>query len=466
MKKLLLGFSLTLCLAISMAAESQIVVSTIESAPPVAIPAATPTVIPAKNSSNLPQPKMINRIAAYVNKRIITDNEVNKQLNQTIINLRQKGIPPGNIQDLRSKVLDQLILQQIQLDLAARGGLKTTDSEINDAIALTEKAQGINDDQMRAKLAAQGVSYQEFRQQISDQITMEKLKQREVDGRVTVNEDEVNRVLSSETYKNRIDYRLSDIIIGIPEQATQDVVAQKQAIADSVYNQLKGGASFEQMSIKYSTAPNALTGGDLGWKSNASLPPMILNQLTPLKTGDVTQVIKLPVGFFIFKLTGIKQHGTPQIVRQYHVRHILIKVNELTSDEEAHQKIISIRDQLMKDTGNPQKESADFIKLAKQYSEDTSSIKGGDIGWVTKGDTVPQFEQAMLTTPIGQISQPIRSPFGWHILQVMETRDSNLANDREKAEIRQDLRNTKAEMLYTEWMRNLREMAYVKINTD
>lgn len=466
MKKLLLGFSLTLCLAISMAAESQIVVSTIESAPPVAIPAATPTVIPANNSSNLPQPKMINRIAAYVNKRIITDNEVNKQLNQTIINLRQKGIPPGNIQDLRSKVLDQLILQQIQLDLAARGGLKTTDSEINDAIALTEKAQGINDDQMRAKLAAQGVSYQEFRQQISDQITMEKLKQREVDGRVTVNEDEVNRVLSSETYKNRIDYRLSDIIIGIPEQATQDVVAQKQAIADSVYNQLKGGASFEQMSIKYSTAPNALTGGDLGWKSNTSLPPMILNQLTPLKTGDVTQVIKLPVGFFIFKLTGIKQHGTPQIVRQYHVRHILIKVNELTSDEEAHQKIISIRDQLMKDTGNPQKESADFIKLAKQYSEDTSSIKGGDIGWVIKGDTVPQFEQAMLTTPIGQISQPIRSPFGWHILQVMETRDSNLANDREKAEIRQDLRNTKAEMLYTEWMRNLREMAYVKINTD
>ena len=363
MKKLLLGLSLTLCLAISMAAESQVAVSTIESAPPVTIPAVTPTVIPA-NNSNLPQPKMINRIAAYVNKRIITDNEVNKQLNQTIINLRQKGIPPGNIQDLRGKVLDQLILQQIQLDLAARGGLKTTDSEINDAIALTEKAQGINDDQMRAKLAAQGVSYQEFRQQISDQITMEKLKQREVDGRVTVNEDEVNRVLSSETYKNRIDYRLSDIIIGIPEQATQDVVAQKQSIADSVYNQLKGGASFEQMSIKYSTAPNALTGGDLGWKSNTSLPPMILNQLTPLKTGDVTQVIKLPVGFFIFKLTGIKQHGTPQIVRQYHVRHILIKVNELTSDEEAHQKIISIRDQLMKDTGNPQKESSDFIKLA------------------------------------------------------------------------------------------------------
>lgn len=414
--------------------------------------------------ANVPAPKMLNQVAAYVNKRIITTNELNIQLAQTKANLQQRGIPQSEEKDLRSKVLEQLILQQIQLDLAARGGIKTTDAEINDAIVNTEKSQGINDYQMRAKLAAQGVSYDDFRQQMGNQITLEKLKQREVDGRVSLNEDEVNRVLDSETYKNRIDYHLSDIIIGIPEQATQEIVTQKQALADNVYSQLKSGASFEQMSVRYSTAPNALTGGDLGWKSNTSLPPMILNQLTAIKVGDVTQVIKLPVGFFIFKLTGIKQHGTPQIVRQYHVRHILIKVNELTSDEEARQKITSLRDQLMKVESNPLQESQTFVKLAKQYSDDTSSIKGGDIGWISKGDTVPQFEQAMLTTPVGKISQPFRSPFGWHILQVMETRDSNMANDREKAEIRQDLRDTKAQMLYAEWIRNLRDMAYVKIS--
>ncbi|WP_245866379.1 peptidylprolyl isomerase [Aquella oligotrophica] len=156
----------------------------------------------------------------------------------------------------------------------------------------------------------------------------------------------------------------------------------------------------------------------------------------------------------------------PQIVKQYHVRHILIKVNELTSDEEAHQKINSIRDQLIKDNGNTAKQNKDFIDLAKRYSEDTSSIKGGDIGWVSKGDTVPQFEQAMLKTPVGQISEPVRSPFGWHLLEVTETRDSNLANDKEKAEIRQELREMKAQMLYTEWVRNLREMAYVKLNDN
>ena len=428
-------------------------------------PTPQPSQIPAINSITV-KPKMLNQIVAYVNKRIITTNEVNTQLKQAIANLKQRGIANNDESGLRSKVLDQLILQQIQLDLASRSGLKTSDGEINDAIMNNEKAQGITDTQMRSELAKQGISYEAFRQQIGNQITMEKLKQREVDGRVSINEDEVNRVLNSETYKNRIDYHLSDIIIGLPEQANQEIISQKEAIANNVYNQLIAGASFEQLSVKYSTAPNALSGGELGWKSNTSLPPMILSQLSTLKVGGSTQPIKLPVGFFIFKLTGIKQHGAPQIVRQYHVRHILIKVNELTSDDEAHQKIISIRDQIMKDAGNPQLESQDFVKLAKQYSDDTSSIKGGDIGWVSKGDTVPQFEQAIFATPVGQISQPVRTPFGWHILQVIETRDSNLANDREKAEIRQDIRDNKAQMLYAEWIRSLREMAYVKINDE
>ena len=428
-------------------------------------PTPQPSQIPAINSMTV-KPKMLNQIVAYVNKRIITTNEVNTQLKQAIANLKQRGIANNDESGLRSKVLDQLILQQIQLDLASRSGLKTSDGEINDAIMNNEKAQGITDTQMRSELAKQGISYEAFRQQIGNQITMEKLKQREVDGRVSINEDEVNRVLNSETYKNRIDYHLSDIIIGLPEQANQEIISQKEAIANNVYNQLIAGASFEQLSVKYSTAPNALSGGELGWKSNTSLPPMILSQLSTLKVGGSTQPIKLPVGFFIFKLTGIKQHGAPQIVRQYHVRHILIKVNELTSDDEAHQKIISIRDQIMKDAGNPQLESQDFVKLAKQYSDDTSSIKGGDIGWVSKGDTVPQFEQAIFATPVGQISQPVRTPFGWHILQVIETRDSNLANDREKAEIRQDIRDNKAQMLYAEWIRSLREMAYVKINDE
>ena len=435
--------------------------------------ASTPSQVQALESSPTPglnpnsaTTKTVNKIVAYVNKRIITQNEVSKQIVQARNNLQQRGIANADTTDLRAKVLDQLIMQQIQLDLAARGGIKTSDAEVTDAITSIEKGQSLSDSQFRAKLTSQGVTFDDFRQQISDQITIEKLKQREVDGRVVVNDDEVTRILNSASYKNRIDYRLADIVVNIPEQATLEVTSQKQALANQIYTQLKQGASFDQLVLKYSNGPNVLNGGDLGWKSNTSLPPIILNQISNLPVGGIAPVVKFPGGFFIFKVNAIKQHGTPQIVRQYHVRHILIKVNELTSDDEAHQKIQNIYNQLAKDSSNQALESKEFTDLAKQYSDDTSSLKGGDIGWVNKGDTVPQFEQQMMSNPVGKISQPFKSPFGWHILEVLETRDSNLANDREKAEIRQELRETKAQILYTEWMRNLRDMAYVKINDD
>jgi peptidyl-prolyl cis-trans isomerase SurA len=295
---------------------------------------------------------------------------------------------------------------------------------------------------------------------------MEKLKQREVDGRIIVNDDEVNRVLNSEAYKTRVDHHLAMISITIPEQATADMINQKKNIANSAYAELKSGISFDKVAVKYSNAPNALSGGDLGWRSSAALPPIIADGLKNLPIGGYTNVIKLPVGFFIFKVSEIKKHGTIQIVKQYHVRHILIKVNENTSDDEASQKITDIKARLDKDNNDPTKLNSDFIKFAKQYSEDTSSINGGDIGWVSRGDTVPQFEQTILKTPIGAISNPVRTPFGWHILQVLGIRDSNQTNDREKSDIRMELRDNKATMMYAQWMRDIREMAYVKMNDD
>ncbi|MBX9867731.1 MAG: peptidylprolyl isomerase [Burkholderiales bacterium] len=463
MYKILLALVLNGLIFAALADNSNNLSESANTPPPAQVLESTPTPRLNPNSATT---KTVNKIVAFVNKRIITQNEVNKQIVQARNNLQQRGVKNADNADLRAKVLDQLIMQQIQLDLAARGGIKTSDTEVTDAVTSIEKGQGLSDSQFRAKLATQGIAYDDFRQQIADQIVIEKLKQREVDGRVVVNDDEVTRILNSASYKNRIDYRLADIVINIPEQATLEVTSQKQALADQIYTQLKQGGSFDQLVLKYSNGPNVLNGGDLGWKSNTSLPPIILNQISNLPVGGIAPVVKFPGGFFIFKVNAIKQHGTPQIVRQYHVRHILIKVNELTSDDEAHQKIQNIYNQLAKDASNPALESKEFTDLAKQYSDDTSSIKGGDIGWVNKGDTVPQFEQQMMSNPVGKISQPFKSPFGWHILEVLETRDSNLANDREKAEIRQELRETKAQILYTEWMRNLRDMAYVKINDD
>ncbi len=409
--------------------------------------------------------KDMDRIVAYVNKDVITSNQVNMQVKQIFMQLnKNKGIIPSEV-EVKNQILEQLIMQKIQLDLANRLGIKTTDIEITDVIKNIAKAQQLDLTQFIEKLNNEGISFDTFRQQIRTQVLIDKLKQREVDARIVVNDDEVNRVLNSEAYKNRVDYELSDIIISIPEQNQAVEVEKKQKLANQAYLELKNGVPFEEVAAKYSVAPNALNGGKIGWKSNTALPPVISDELKDLKSGDYTKVIRVPVGFFIFKINNIRKHGMPQIVRQYHVRHILIRVNETTDENEAQNKILEIKKKLDQDINQPEKLNEDFIKLAK-YSEDTSSINGGDIGWVSKGDTVPAFEKAIINTPTGKISDIIRTPFGWHILEVLGVRDSNLTNDKERADIRQDIRESKGALLYTQWLRDIREMAYVKINDN
>lgn len=410
--------------------------------------------------------KTVNKIVAYVNKGVITTVEVNEQIAQIIQNYKQKGMTPPDPGDIKARIIDELILQKAELDFASRTGIKTTDAELNGAINNIAGQNNMNLDQFKEYLKKQGITYDKFTKQISDQITIDKLKQREVDGRVSVNDHEVDLVLNSEAYKNRVDYNLSDIIVAVSDKATPDIVNEKQNLAIAAYNELKAGTPFYKVSAKYSNSANALTGGELGWKSNATLPPDILKSFNGVSIGGITSIIHLPVGFFIFKVNDIKKHGAPQMVHQYHVRHILIKVNDTTADSEAHQKILGIRNILMKDAKNPEKESSDFASLAKKYSQDTSSIKGGNLGWVSKGDTVPAFESAIINTPIGVISEPIHTPFGWHILEVQEVRDMNLANARERAEIRQEIHDNKVATLFIEWQRDVRDAAYVKMNDE
>ena len=414
---------------------------------------------------NLPI-KVVNKIIAFVNKGVITEIKVEEKVQEILLSFKQKGITPPNITDIRSKVVEQLIMQKIQLDLAKRLGIKINDLDVVEAINNIASQNNMGIEEFKSSLKKQGIDFHDFRKQISEQIITERLKQREVDARVIVSEDEVNRVLNSETYRNRIDYNLSDIVVAIPEQATMEVIEQKQNLANMAYNELKSGVPFYQVAAKYSNAPNALTGGELGWRTNAAMPASVLSRLKKIAPLEYTEVIHLPVGFFIFKINEVKEHGAPQIVHQYHVRHILVKVNEVTGDEEAHQKILGIKRVLDHDINDLPKKNLDFINLAKQYSQDSSSIKGGDIGWVAKGDTVLPFERTMVSLPIGVVSEPIRSVFGWHVLEVLETRDSNLTNDREKAGIREELHLIKSNMLYTQWLRDIREMSYIKMNDN
>lgn len=428
------------------------------------ISSSSPVIVSKAKRS--PQIEMVNSIVAYVNKGVITSNQVDSKLNQMVQSFKQKGDPVPNLIDLRKSILEQLIMQKIQLDLAARNGIKASDIEVAYAINSIAQNQHITLEQLKTSLKKQGISYSDFRDQIKTQIILEKLKQRAVYSKVNVTDDEVNRILNSEAFKNKVDYNLSDIIISIPEQASQDIINQKQQIANAAYAELRRGVSFSQVALKYSNGPNALTGGALGFKSSVTLPAMINDKLKDLSAGQYTPIIQLPMGFFIFKVNSIKKYGTPQIVTQYEVRHILVKVGETMSDSEAHQKILMVKKMLDKYADDSTKQDKEFKLLAKKYSDDTSSINGGNIGWVSKGDTVPAFEKVVMSIKPNTISDPIRTPFGWHVLEVLGTRESNLMDDKEKAEIRNELRESKGEMLYTQWLRDIRAMAYVKMNDN
>lgn len=420
-------------------------------------------IVLAKTSNYNPP---INRIVAFVNNSVITENQVNQELDSTIKGLKQKNITlPANV-DLRSQIIEKLIMDRIQLDLANRLGIRSSNEEVNLALSRLAKLQNMSLEQFRANLAKDGVDCDEFSKKIQEQIIMDKLRQREVEARVMVSDDEISRVLHSEAYKNQVDYNLSDIVISIPEQASDEVIAKKEELAKLVYKNLKSGMPFAEAAVKYSNAANALNGGQLGFTSNVALPPMVANLLKPLKVGDFTEVVRLPIGFFIFKINEIRQHGAPNIVRQYHVRHILIKIDNLTSSEEAYRKIMSIWDKLNESSKNPTEATDLFITLAKQYSQDASSVKGGDLGWIQIGDTVPSFEETVLKTPVNSISKPVLTPFGWHIIQVVEIKDSNLAQDKERQEVRQELHQSKATSLYAQWIREIRQSAFVKINDE
>ncbi len=408
---------------------------------------------------------LINSVVVFVDNDVITLSELDSRIKQTVQSLTQKGIPAPKSSELKTSVLNQLIMEQIQLNLAKKLGIQTNDIEVTETINNIAKQNKMTIEQFQNSLTKQNINYLDFRTQIERQIILEKLKQREIDAKVSVNEDEVNLVLKSQEFKNRIEYNLSDIIISIPNQANAKIVEQKKILADKAFNELESGVDFENVVAKYSNSPNALTGGSIGWKTNATLPPQILESLNSVAIGKYTKVIKLPVGYFIFKINDKRQHGTVQVVKQFHVRHILIKVNENTGDEEAHQKILMIEKTLLNDK-DKEKQNQDFISLAKQYSQDTSSIKGGDIGWISVGDTVPAFEQVLVNIKLNTISQPVRTQFGWHIIEVLDVRNSNLTDDKEKAEIRQEIRDNKASLLYTQWLKDLRETAFVKINDN
>ncbi|WP_028445745.1 peptidylprolyl isomerase [Chitinimonas koreensis] len=407
------------------------------------------------------EPVTLDRIVAVVNKSVITEHELAIRIEAVKKNFaRQKMATPAD-DALRRQVLDRLVTERVLLDYASDTGVRVDDRQLDQTIDRIADQNKLTPAQFRTALEKEGTSYGQFRDQIRQDLVIQRLREREVDNRVFVTDSEIDQFLAANKGADRAEqeYHLSHILIGLPEGASPDVVNQKQQRAAEAARQLAAGKPFAEVAAAYSDAADALQGGDLGWRTAGRLPPMFLEALDQLGPGQTTSIMRSPAGFHIVKLAEKRQRDGKEVIRQTHARHILVKVNELTSDTDAKARIQEIRDRLING-------GLKFEEQAKLHSEDGSAQKGGDLDWISPGDTVPEFEQAMNGLNPGDLSEPVRTPFGWHLIQVIERRDQDVTRERERVRVRMELRDRKADDQYEDWVRQQRDTAFVEIRLE
>jgi len=402
----------------------------------------------------------IDRIVAIVDQTVVTEQELESRIRTVTAQLQKQGteLPPENI--LRKQILERLISDTLQLQYAAQSGLKVDDSQLDKTIERIAEQNQLTLTEFADALAKDGVSMGKFRADIRNEITIARLREREVDSRINVSESEIDNFLTTQasSNENQDEYEIAHILIRTPEEGATEDVQKAKAKVDEVIKALQAGTNFSKVSASFSDAPNALEGGSLGWKSSTQMPALFLDALKNMQVGTVSEVLRSPNGFHILKLISKRGGSSPLVIEQTHARHILIKLSEVTSENEGKKKIDLIKERL--DNGEK------FEVLARQFSEDGSASNGGDLGWVNPGDTVPLFEKAMNELKDGQISSTVRTPFGWHVIQVLERRKQDMSKEAARLKARQEIRKRKSEEAYQDWVRELRDRAFVELRLE
>lgn len=404
--------------------------------------------------------QVIDRIAVVVNDEVITRHELNERTRVATAQLRQQGAPLPPQEVLERQILERMIMDRVQLQFAKETGLRIDDTELDRAISRIAAENKLSLPQLRAALEKDGVPFSKFREEIRGEITIARLREREVDNRITVTDGEIdNFIRTQQGSAGRSDeFNISHILVTVPENASPETIQARRQRAEQALAQLKGGADFRQVAATFSDAPDALQGGALGWRDSSRLPTLFLDAVQGLQPGQVSAILRSSNGFHLLRLNGRRGSAAPVSVRQTHVRHILIKTNELVSEEEARRRLLELKERL--------DNNADFAELARLHSEDPSSARGGDLGWVSPRDTVPEFEHAMDRLKPGEVSQPVRTQFGWHLIQVLERRDQDVSAERQRLEARRALQARKSDQAYQEWLRQLRDKAYIQYRLD
>jgi len=399
-----------------------------------------------------------DRIIAVVNDEVITLRELQSRMTTIVRQLRQQGtqLPPPDV--LEKHILERLIVDRVQLQFAKETGLRIDDAQLDQTLARIAEGNRMSLSDFRANLERDGISWAKFREDIRDEMTIGRLREREVDSRIVVSEGEIDNFLESAGAMGNEEFNLAHILLRVPEQARPEQLVRLQARAEDILAQLRRGADFGQLAAIHSDAPDGLSGGLMGWRPLERLPTLFAEAVTRLRPGEVSEVLKSPAGFHILKLVDRRGGAIKaQPVEQTRARHILIKTSELVSEAEAKRHLLALKERIA--------HGADFAELARLHSNDLSAAKGGDLGWLNQGDTVPEFEQAMNRLKPGEVGEPVKSPFGWHLIQVLERR-MDVSQERVRQTARLALRERKADEAYQDWLRQMRDRAYVEYRLE
>lgn len=403
----------------------------------------------------------VDRIIAVINDDVILESELTNRMRTVKAQLTQRNTRLPSEEVLRKQVLDRLIMLRLQLQDAQRRGIIVNDNTLNTAVSGIAKQNSMSLTQFRAKLENDGFNFATFREDIRREMVVSRLRKRQVTQRINITDQEIDNFLSTNKQQSsaETEYRLSHILISTPEAASSAQIEKARSKAAAIVDKLRAGADFSQLAASNSAGQQAFEGGDLGWRKHGELPTLFTNAVGELEAGDISAPIRSPSGFHIIRLTDIRSDQQRHVINQTLSRHILITTNEVTSNDDAKTRLQQL---LIRLEGGE-----DFATLSRAHSDDRgSAANGGELGWTSPGALVPQFEEAMNKLKAGQISQPFRSPFGWHIVQVIDRRSHDDTKQFMRGKARKYLTQRKTEEETQAWLRRLRDEAYVEYRLE
>jgi peptidyl-prolyl cis-trans isomerase SurA len=403
------------------------------------------------------QGELLDRVVAIVNDGVVLNSDLNAEVAAVTERLHEQKLelPAQNV--LRQQVLERLVLQEIQVQRANKAGVKVSDENVNRALEEVAKRNSMTLTQLPDALAKQGIDYPTYREEIRREIMLQMLRQRDVLQHISVTPREIDQFLEKQTKtpSAQNEYNVSHILIAVGQEATQAQLDAAAKRANDVYQRAKAGEDFAKLAVAYSNSQTAFDGGALGWRKGSELPTFLTDVVAKLKPGEVSEPLRTPTGFHIIRLNEVRGAGTQAVEDQVHVRHILMKTTELADDATVKQKLTAVRERILK--------GEDFAGLAQVLSEDPgSAVDGGDLGWSGPGAYLPEFEKAVDSLKDNEISEPFKTQYGWHIVQVLGHRRFDNTDDLKRRQALEAIRAGKADEETELWLRRMRDEAYVE----